>query len=131
VNHLLELSANEIDKILTFVKYVLIKDVSEDDKESLIKNITENYENKLKEVEELYNAEIKDSGDAKIKKSVTKLYEDNKDILEKEFNRVKSIISDLKKYSTILESDYRNIFYQFSDVLNFGSGPDSIFKMLQ
>jgi ATP-dependent Zn protease len=113
VNHLLELSANEIDKILTFVKYVLIKDVSEDDKESLIKNITENYENKLKEVEELYNAEIKDSGDAKIKKSVTKLYEDNKDILEKEFNRVKSIISDLKKYSTILESDYRNIFFKY------------------
>ncbi|NOZ43727.1 MAG: hypothetical protein GXP45_00880 [bacterium] len=30
-----------------------------------------------------------------------------------------------------MESDYRNIFYKFNDIVNFASGPEAILKMLQ
>jgi hypothetical protein len=50
-----------------------------------------------------------------------RLFEENKDTLEKEFNRLKSIVSDLNFGSTILESDYRNIFFQFNDLVMFAS----------
>jgi hypothetical protein len=54
-------------------------------------------------------------------KEVERLFEENKDSLEKEFNRLKSIVSDLDFASTILESDYRNIFAQFNDLIAFSS----------
>jgi len=51
--------------------------------------------------------------------------------LEQEFNRIKSIVSDLGFASTIMENDYRAIFYSMTDVAAFQSGPESILKMLQ
>lgn len=135
INQILWLSANEIDKVLTFVKYVVIKDVDEKTKEKLKSNIQSHYEKKLKELDNLFLEEKKKSKedwkDEKRIKELDRLFEENKDTLEKEFNRLKSIVSDLNFGSTILESDYRNIFFQFNDLVMFASWSDAILKMLQ
>ncbi|MCF7835347.1 DNA-directed RNA polymerase subunit beta' [Candidatus Gracilibacteria bacterium] len=135
INQILGLSANEIDKILTFVKYVLIKDLDQKTKEKLKTKIQADYDKKLKELEGLLTEEKKkineDGKDERKLKEIDKLYEENKDSLEKEFNRIKSIVSDLGFGSTILESDYRNIFSQFDDIISFASGSEAILKMLQ
>jgi hypothetical protein len=76
-------------------------------------------------LEKLYKDEL-DAGKDDNKKAETKktkdtekLYQENKDSIDKEFNRIKSIVADLDFGSTILESDYRNIFYQFNNVIQF------------
>ena len=48
-------------------------------------------------------------------------YQRNKNDIEKEYARVKDIISNLHHGITILESDYRNIFYRFDDIVTFQS----------
>jgi|GEM_PF-2845245 len=122
IHQLLQLSSNEIDRILTFVKYSVAKDVSEDQKKLLVKKLEENLENKTKELDELFKQESKESKDnAKKMKEIESLYQENKESIAKEFNRLKSIISDLGFASTILESDYRNIFWQYSDIVKFVS----------
>ncbi|HRX63785.1 MAG TPA: DNA-directed RNA polymerase subunit beta' [Candidatus Absconditabacterales bacterium] len=132
IHQLLQLSSNEIDRILTFVKYSVAKDVSEDQKKLLVKKLEENLENKTKELDELFKQESKESKDnAKKMKEIESLYQENKESIAKEFNRLKSIISDLGFASTILESDYRNIFWQYSDIVKFVSGPEGILEMLQ
>lgn len=44
---------------------------------------------------------------------------------------VKNIISDLDRGTTILESDYRNIFSNFDDIVSFYSGPLAIYNLLK
>jgi DNA-directed RNA polymerase subunit beta' len=63
-------------------------------------------------------------------KEVTKIYEENMETMELELNRLKSIVATIDKGTTILESDYRNIFNQF-DQLRFKSGPEAILDLLQ
>lgn len=124
---LLNLSVNEIEKILYFVKYVLINDVTEAQKKDIFKRLEADYKAKLEEIEALYKEE---SANATKKNDVEKLYNENKSNLEKEFNRIKSVVANLKTSATILESDYRNIFWRFDDILNFKSGSDAIYKLL-
>lgn len=124
---LLNLSVNEIEKILYFVKYVLINDVSEDQKKEIFKRLEADYKTKLDELEALYKEE---TANPQKKNDIEKLYNDNKSTLEKEFNRIKSVVANLKTAATILESDYRNIFWRFDDVLSFRSGSDAIYKLL-
>ena len=52
-------------------------------------------------------------------------------MLDKEFNRIKSIIADLNFSSTIMENDFRSIFWRFTDLVNFQSWPDAILNMLK
>lgn len=136
VHHLLNLSTNEIDKILSFVKYIIVSEVDEKNTKLIIDTLEKDYDNKLKELDELYKQEVQHTADAKkgekslSKNEIERLYNDNKTYLEKEFSRVKSIIVDLKLGSTILESDYRNIFNRFDDKISFQSGPEAIAKML-
>jgi len=115
VNQLLGLSANEIDKILSFVKYVVVGKTDADFKKKIMAKVKEDYDNKLKELDELYKSELAE----------------NKDCLEKEFNRIKSIVSDLEVGSTIFENDFRNIFSKFTHLINLQSGPESLLRMLQ
>ncbi len=124
---LLNLSVNEIEKILYFVKYVLISDVSEADKKEIVKRMEVDYKAKAEEIEKLYKEEIVTNTK---KNDLEKLYNDNKTALEKEFNRLKSVVANLRIGATILESDYRNIFRRFDDVLSFRSGSDAIYKLL-
>lgn len=124
---LLNLSVNEIEKILYFVKYVLVNDVTEDQKKEIFKRLEEDYKVKSDELEKLYKEELEQNSK---KNEVEKLYQDNKSTLEKEFNRIKSIVANFRKGATILESDYRNIFWRFEDMLTLKSGSDAIYKLL-
>lgn len=124
---LLNLSVNEIEKILYFVKYVLVGEVSEAQKKEIFKRLEADYKTKLDEIEALYKEE---SANATKKNDVEKLYNENKTTLEKEFNRIKSVVANLRTGATILESDYRNIFWRFDDILSFKSGSEAIYKLL-
>jgi len=128
---MLNLSSNEIDKILSFVKYVLVQDINEETKKKIKEKIKGDYEQRVEELKALYKEELEKADDKKKQKDIDKLFQDNKEELEKELNRLKSIIADLNMGSTILESDYRNIFCQFSDIVTFQSGPEALLKMLQ
>ena len=138
VNQLLGISANEIDKILSFVKYIMVQKVDKDFEKKIKEKIKEDFDVKTKELEQLYKSELeKDNGPDKSKESqkklkeLEKLFTDNKDSLEKEFNRIKSIIADLEVWSTIFENDFRNIFARFSHLIVFQSGPEAILRLLQ
>lgn len=124
---LLNLSVNEIEKILYFVKYVLINDVSEADKKEIFKRLEADYKVKLEEIDALYKEDIATSTK---KNDVEKLYAENKSNIEKEFNRIKSVVANFKTSATILESDYRNIFWRFDDLLSLKSGSEAIYKLL-
>lgn len=50
-----------------------------------------------------------------------KKYEKNKADLDKEINRLKSIVADFQLGSTVLESDVRNVLEQFDDILQLKS----------
>jgi len=132
IHQLLQLSSNEIDRILTFVKYAVPEVTTEAQKKELKLKLQENLDNKLIELDELYKSEAEDAKDNQKKlKEVEKLYTENKEKLSLEFNRLKSIVSDLDFGKTILESDYRNIFWKYADIIKFVSWPDGILKMLQ
>lgn len=131
IHQLLQLSANEIDKILTFVKYVVVKEVDEATKEELKSKIMSDFEATMQELDELFKKETAEEKDTKKLAESKRLYEENKASLENEVARIKSLIADLKFGATVLESDYRNIFSQFSKLVAFASGPEGILKMLQ
>jgi DNA-directed RNA polymerase subunit beta' len=132
IHHLLQLSSNEIDRILTFVKYAVPEKITETQRKEMRAKLQETLDQKLIELDELYKPEAEEAKDQKKKlKEVEKLYVENKEKLENEFNRLKSIVSDLDFAKTILESDYRNIFYKYSDIIKFVSWPDGLLKMLQ
>lgn len=131
IHQLLQMSSNEVDKILSFVKYAVLSDVSKKDKDSMLEEIETIFESKTKEVEELYLKELDWAKKKQHQKEITKLYEENKDNLLKERNRIRSIVSGLWFWYTVLESDYRNILYKFEDKVEFVSWPEGIHKMLK
>ena len=131
IHQLLQLSANEIDKILTFVKYVVVKEVDEATKEQIKDKISSDFEATMQELDELFKKETVSEKDSKKLAESKRLYEENKASLENEVARIKSLVADLKFGATVLESDYRNIFSQFSKLVSFASGPEGILKMLQ
>jgi rRNA maturation endonuclease Nob1 len=95
---------------------------TEAQKKELKLKLQENLDNKLIELDELYKSEAEDAKDNQKKlKEVEKLYTENKEKLSLEFNRLKSIVSDLDFGKTILESDYRNIFWKYADIIKFVS----------
>lgn len=51
--------------------------------------------------------------------------------LDKEFHRVKSILSGLAVGATVSDTDYRNIFIHFRDAFTFSSGAESIKLLLE
>lgn len=127
VGLLLGLSVNEIEKILYYVKYVLVNPVTDAQKKEIFAHLEADLKAKLDE--------LKVAGDDALaagrgKNEVEKLVADNKSAIEKEFNRIKSVVANLRIGATILESDYRNIFYRFDHILSFKSGSESIQKLL-
>jgi DNA-directed RNA polymerase subunit beta' len=131
VHQLLGLSSNEIDKILSFVKYAVVDEVKPDTIEAIKNKVAEDFAIKIKELDEIYQEEFEAAVKKKQKDDAVRLYNENKISLEKEFNRIKSIIADLKFGTTVLESDYRNIFVRFLDSISFASWPDAVLKMLK
>jgi DNA-directed RNA polymerase subunit beta' len=133
---LLNLSVKEIEKILYFVKYVVI-DVDEERKKNALWSLDKEFNNKLKELEKVYKEELEaikslSWEEYKIKKEeIEKTYSKNKEELQQEYSRIKSILANLKVWSTILESDYRNIFYRYEGIFRFESGAEAILHLLQ
>lgn len=95
---------NEIEKILYYVKYV-VTDVNEEQKADVITQLDKDYHNKVDELDRVYGKEKKNlqetNKDKKEKQQVViqdqlrNTYEENKTMLEKEYSRVKSILSNL------------------------------------
>ena len=129
VHQLLGLSGNEIDKILAFVKYVVVHEVTDESREKMMAMLDKLSINKLAQLDEMYKKE-QEVLEPKMKKELDKKYEDNKTNLHKEISRVKSIIADLHFGSTVGEADYRNIFEQYHDLVPFMSGSQAIAHML-
>lgn len=116
----------------------MVQKVDKDFEKKIKEKIKEDFDIKTQELEQLYKSELeKETGAEKGKdaqkkiKELDKLFADNKDSLEKEFNRIKSIIADLEVGSTIFENDFRNIFARFSHLIVFQSGPEAILRLLQ
>ncbi len=132
INQLLGISANEIDKVLSFVKYIMVQKVDKDFDKKIKEKIKEDFDSKIKELEQLYKTEVeKEKQNSKKIKDLEKLFKENQESLDKEFNRIKSIISDLEVGSTIFENDFRNIFSRFAHLIVFQSWPEAILRMLQ
>ena len=137
---LLNLSVNEIEKIIFYVKYV-VTSVNQDQKNNIIKQLDKDYHNKVNELDSIFDKEKKSLKDivvdlkpkeAKLKEEqLLKSYANNKTTLEKEYSRVKSILANLDVGSTILESDYRNIFYRYDGAFTFSSGSQAILTLLK
>lgn len=137
---LLNLSVKEIEKILYFVKYIVV-DFDLKKKKNVVSNLDHDYQTKIDELEKLYKDEMATLDPTKTelsakelkskKEEFEKLYSENKANLEKDYIRIKSILSNLKVGSTILESDYRNIFHKYEWVFKFMSWADSILELLK
>lgn len=105
VGLLLNLSVNEIEKILYYVKYVVTA-INDKQKKHIIASLEKDYQNKLVELDELYSSETKNLADqASTKKAkellaqeeeLKRLYTTNKTDIEREYSRVKSILANLK-----------------------------------
>jgi DNA-directed RNA polymerase beta' subunit len=113
IHQLLQLSANEIDKILSFVKYIVLKPVDEEAKKTLKDTLQKDYETKLKELDELIAEERANEKEQKKLKELEKLYTENKEALEREMLRLHSIVASLHQGITVAESDFRNFFHRF------------------
>ncbi len=110
----------------------MVQKVDKDFEKKIKEKIKEDFDIKIKELEVLYKSEVdKEKGNPKKIKELDKLFAENKDSLDKEFNRIKSIIADLSVGSTIFENDFRNIFARFSHLIVFQSGPEAILRLLQ
>lgn len=136
---LLDLSVNEIEKVLYFVKYVVTW-VDEDQKKNVISNLDKDYHNKINELDGIYEKEktsLAQDDSVKTKKRQLKeedlrsTYSENKASLEKEYSRIKSILANLEVWTTILESDYRNIFYRYEWAFTFSSGSEAVLTLLK
>lgn len=135
---LLWYSVHEIEKIIYYVKYVVVNDPDESKVKDCIQRLDDRYYEKIKELDLEYANELAklDASDTKWVEYRVKIDElkrikaDNGSILEKEYSRIKSIIANLKYGMTILESDYRNVFRQFNEIFQFTSWSEALLKLL-
>ncbi|MCS6982774.1 MAG: DNA-directed RNA polymerase subunit beta' [Candidatus Absconditabacterales bacterium] len=135
IHHLLGISGHEIQKIISFVKYVLVMTPSDDVKDAVVSKIHKDLESALKKLDDVYLQEKTSYEQQKQKaqsfKDLEEKYIQNKKQLEQEYARLKSIVYDFKFGSTIFESDYRNVFCMYTDCLTFMSGSQAIYEMLK
>lgn len=104
VGLLLNLSVNDIEKVLYFVKYV-VTDINEKQHKNVIANLDKDYHNRVNELDKIYEDEKAGLKKRKFDKAkdeqvadeeIRKAYTTNKSQLEKEYSRVKSILANLK-----------------------------------
>lgn len=134
---LLNLSSREIEKIINYVKYVVL-DVNEKQKQNIIKTLDRDYHNKVKEIEDLFDKEILWLEDKKLKKPEYKkeyekllaLKNDNLENIKKEYSDLKSRLKTLIVWATIHEKDYRNIYFRYQWAFNFSSWVAALKSML-
>ena len=138
IGGLLNLSSKEIEKIINYVKYVVLN-VNEKQKENIIKTLDRDYHNKVNEIEQIFEKEVlelekKELSQNEYKKeyeALLALKEQNLDQLKKEYSDLKSRLKTLTKGSTIHEKDYRMIYYRYEGAFDFGSGVEALQAMLK
>lgn len=88
IHQLLQISATEIEKILTYVKYVVVKEVSDAVREEIKNKVESDYKATLKELDELFEREQAEREGKKLNEA-KKLYDENKASLEAEYHRMR------------------------------------------
>ena len=131
IHQLLQLSSYEIDKILSFVKYIVVKGPDEKWKDYMKETLKSDFNIRLSELDEIYREEDEAEKNAKRKAELKELYEEKRKELSDEQVRLNWIISELERWKTVMESDWRSFFYKFSDKMEMASGPDGILKALK
>lgn len=131
IHQLLWLSSYEIDKILSFVKYIVIKAPTDEWKDFMRETLKTDFAERLNELEEIYKEEDKKEENAKKKADLKNLYEEKKKELTDEQLRLNSIISELDWGKTIMESDWRSFFWRFNNQMDMSSWPDWVLKALK
>ncbi len=130
---ILDLTHTDIEKILYYVKYIVINNVDDKKVKTIALELDKILAGRLKELDDVYDKELdlaNKSENTMSLKVLEKAYEDNKNALSSEFNRISVIIKNLKKWSTILESDFRNFFYRYTDIFDMKSGAEAIQELL-
>jgi len=135
---LLNLSSKEIEKIINYVKYIVLE-VNERQKENIVKTIDRDYHNKVKEIETLFDKEVMELENKNLSKSDYKkeyeallaLKNQNLEQIKKEYSDLKSRLKTLVKGSTIHEKDYRMTYYKYEWAFVFSSGVVALQKMLK
>lgn len=135
---LLNLSSKEIEKIINYVKYVVL-DVNDKQKENIIKTLDRDYHNKVKEIEDVFNKELLEIEAKKLSKSdykkeydlIVSLKESNLENLKKEYSDLKSRLKTLMPGSTIHEKDYRNVYFKYEWAFSFSSWAVALKEMLK
>jgi len=135
---LLDLSSKEIEKIINYVKYVVL-DVNEKQKENIVKTLDRDYHNLLKEIDNAFDQEVleldkKNLSKEEYKKEYEKLValkNENIDSVKKEYSDLKSRLKTLVKGSTIHEKDYRMSYHKYEWAFKFGSGVYALLEMLK
>lgn len=133
VSIILNLSPFEIEQILNYEKYAIVDKIEEEKVKNIVWELYTMLKSRLKELDEVYEKEIEvaqKSGNAMIIKTLEWVYEKNKQALDFEFDRIMSIIKSLKKWSTILESDFRSFFYRYTDIFDMKSWAEAIQELL-
>lgn len=134
---LLNLSSREIEKIINYVKYVVL-DVNDKQKQNIVKTLDRDYHNKVKEIEDLFDKELLNLEEKKLKKTEYKteyekllaLKNDNLENIKKEYSDLKSRLKTLVVWATIHEKDYRNIYFRYQWAFNFSSWVSALKSML-
>lgn len=97
---MLGISGHEIQKIISFVKYVLVMTPSDDVKDAVVSKIHKDLESALKKLDDVYLQEKTSYEQQKQKaqsfKDLEEKYIQNKKQLEQEYARLKSIVYDFK-----------------------------------
>ncbi len=131
IHQLLQLSSYEIDKILSFVKYIVVKGPDAKWKDYMKETLKSDFTIRLTELDEIYKEEDEAEKNAKRKAELKELYEEKKKELADEQMRLNWVISELERGKTVMESDWRSFFYRFSDQMEMASWPDGILKALK
>ena len=135
---LLDLSSKEIEKIINYVKYIVL-DVNEKQKDNIVKTLDRDYHNKIKEIEDIFDKEIleldkKEMSKSKYKKeyeAILALKNANLENLKKEYSDLKSRLKTLVVGATIHEKDYRNVYFRYQWAFTFSSWVQALKSMLQ
>ena len=135
---MLNLSSKEIEKVVNFVKYVVI-DVNESQKHNVLKILDKEFHNKIlllnKEYDKAMNwIEVRSlpaEEHKKRKEAIDTLKAENEKKLKKEFSDIKSRIKTLVVWSTIKEVEYNHLFYRYEWVFTFKTWSDALLHMMK
>ncbi len=113
---LLDLSIQNLEKVVYFANFIIIS-VNEELKKDTLEKLNQEFKNRKKDL-------------AKEFKKGTDNYNNNLKTLTEEWQRVKKIIESLVPNRLLTEFEYRNLSMQFGHIFEAGIGAEAILKLL-